>query len=146
MNTQFALAVSKSFLDAYTLCVQGAEDVSDGKPALIPAVVCAAFSVEVGLKVILGVEGKSSTRHELRSLFQQISEESQDAIVHNTSYDAARFESDLSAASDAFTKWRYIYEEEGSRRVSAQFLMLLAHAIHTVAASLLRGNTSEEQQ
>lgn len=143
MNTPFALAVSKSFLDAYTLCIKGVEGVSDGKPALIPAVVCAAFSAEVGLKAILGAEGKPSSGHELRSLFERVSEESRAAIIHNTSYDAARFESALSAASDAFIKWRYIYEEEGSRRVSAQFLSLLAHASHTVAESLLLGNTSE---
>lgn len=146
MNNSFALAVSKSFLDAYTLCLQGAEGVSDGRPAPIPAVVCAAFSAEVGLKTILSVEGRPSSGHGLQSLFEQVSAESQVAIVHHTSYETSRFKSDLSAASDAFTSWRYVYEKEGSRRVSAQFLILLAHATQTVAASLLHGVAPKEQR
>jgi hypothetical protein len=145
MNARFALAVSKSFLDAYALCVQGADDVSNGKPAFIPAVVCAAFSSEVGLKAILLGEGKPATGHNLCPLFERLSSESQAAIIRNIGYERERFEADLLAANDAFTKWRYVYEEEGSRRVSGQFLLLLASATHKVAAELESINASAAQ-
>lgn len=134
MKSEIALSISKSFLKAHDRCA--AERFGEGlvsNAELIPAIVCIAFSIEIGLKAVLISEGKQVSGHKFQPLFDSISEGRRELIARNTGYEATRFQSELCKANNAFVEWRYIYEMDGDRSVSAQFLMLFAHAIHKVA-------------
>lgn len=101
----------------------------------MPAVVCAAFSAEIGLKTILGHEGKQPKGHNLLKLFKQLSTERQYQIYELTGMGIQEFATHLNHSQLAFTKWRYIYEENGENHINVAFLGKFAHAIEAVALS-----------
>ena len=134
MNSEIALRISRSFLEAHVRCAEERWGGSlQSKAELVPAIVCIAFSIEIGLKAILNAEGKRVSGHNFQPLFDSISEECRTLIVRNTGYESTRFHSELTDASNAFVEWRYIYESNQDKSASVQFLMLFAHAIHKVA-------------
>jgi hypothetical protein len=96
----------------------------------IPAVVCSAFALELFLKCLLVIEGRKSTGHDLRELFDSLSDdaktrirdrfaprlpEAQQMIRESAAaagVDAPHvdFDSILDLSKAAFVQTRYIYE------------------------------------
>lgn len=101
---------------------------------IVPAVVCAVFSVEIGFKAIILSEGGAASGHELARLFKKISPVTQNLILREVGLDLAAFNTTLNSISNAFVKWRYIYEKD-SAQVDINFVKKLAIATQKVAAS-----------
>lgn len=120
MDIKTAQYLSKSFLDGYRRCrgvgldgfqIPRREEGLEANDAPIPAIVCLAFSAELGLKSILIAEGKAPPRHhDLYQLFYLLSEQSQSKIRESLSSYAEKFDSLLESMRTAFEDWRYIYE------------------------------------
>ena len=106
----------------------------DGKRnALIPGVVCLAFSVELGLKAVILAAQPSATGHKLEALFGLLTPEDQASVIQHSGYERQRFELELEAVSNAFVEWRYIHEKPGLQSISVQFLLLIRSAIEVLA-------------
>ncbi len=97
-----------------------------------PAVVCAAFSAEVGLKTLLEQLGKPATGHDLRALFLKLPDEQQLAIFEATGLSVEEFGSQLAHSRLAFSEWRYIYEAKGEKHINVRFLGTFAGAVESV--------------
>lgn len=104
-----------------------------------PAVVCAAFSAEVGLKTMLGRQGIAAKGHDLRALFMKLPSEQQYAIFEKTGMQMKEFSAQLAHSRLAFSEWRYIYEEMGEKFINLRFLGCLAAAIEGVAVETKNG-------
>lgn len=100
---------------------------------VVPAIVCAAFSVEVGFKAIILSEGGKASGHALADLFTKLSPDIQDFIVQETGCDRAAFDSALVAVSSSFVNWRYVYEQP-SAQINIDFLSRLAAATQKASA------------
>ena len=110
-------------------------DTADIEWYSTPATVNSAFACEVFLKTLLAFYGidfkkllKQKDRHKLASLFDLLPEDAEERIKQATVLcyggswrDAFGFDQ-LEKISDAFVKWRYSYEQEGSIRVDIGFL------------------------
>ena len=77
---------------------------------LVPAVVCAAFSIELGFKTLLLRAGRSACGHNLQDLFNKLEPATQNAIVGAVGIERQEFDASLKAVCDAFVGWRYLYE------------------------------------
>lgn len=118
----------------------------------VPAVVCAAFAIELGLKTLLLIErGQRWTSHEMAPLFDALRPSTRQAIeveAAQSSYfyrEAApngtisegrtrSFERALRSVNKAFEHWRYSYEMDGMiLAVDGGFLQRVAAACLSVA-------------
>lgn len=103
---------------------------------MVPAVVCGVFSIEIGFKAIIMQKGGTATGHDLFKLFQKLSPAAQDLIVKEVGLDRAAFSVELNKISNAFVKWRYIYEKlDDSPAIGIQFLGKLAGATQKASAA-----------
>jgi len=153
MDLKTAQYLSKSFLDGYYRCrgvgldgylMPGREDGPEATEAPIPAIVCLAFSVELGFKSILIAERKAPPRdHDLHRLFYLLSGQSQANIRESLSRYAKEFDSLLESMRTAFEDWRYIYEpydptkkrSKPALSFSDDFLVSLSKAAASAVAS-----------
>lgn len=99
---------------------------------LVPGVVCAAFSAELGIKAMLLPNGSVPRTHNLEKLFSKLPQASQDRIIPQCSDSREEFLASLGGVANAFENWRYIYELE-SPSLDIGFLFEFADAVHTVA-------------
>jgi hypothetical protein len=99
-----------------------------------PAIVCAAFSVEIGFKAIILEEGGRGSSHELFELFKKMSSAAQNLIVKEVGFDRTAFSVELYKVSQAFAEWRYVYEKK-SAQVNIDFLSKLAGATQQASAA-----------
>ena len=83
-----------------------------------PAIVNAAFSCEVFLKLLLYLEQIDCKKiHNLKELFEKLPPEIMETVKHQTIQKCGHWkdiwgQEVLSQVSDAFVKWRYIYEND----------------------------------
>lgn len=125
--------VSSSFLEAFRRC-NPATDKSESKQFMaFPAVVCAAFSSEIGLKTLLERQGIKASGHDLMKLYKKLPPDQQYKIYEETGMAMQEFTAHLLNSRLAFVKWRYIYEEKGGSMVNLKFLGAFAQAIETVS-------------
>lgn len=134
MNLALATAVSDSFLSAYERCMNTTSVTEHSPQLLVPAVVCLAFSIEVGFKVILAREGCAMRLHPLFELYEKMKPETRQLLTYNTAMSQLHFDERLRKASTAFVDWRYIYENATTREVSIDFLLRLAYATKQITA------------
>ena len=132
MHAWIARSVSASFLEAYRRCMNGVETPGTNLAMFVPALVCAAFSAEVGLKAILIHAGKSASGHDLLALFNQLPSESRDKVIQLVGMPLDLFNAHLHQAKDAFKDWRYVYEEAGEKTVNLEFVASFASAVSQV--------------
>ena len=155
MDIKTAHYLSKSFLDGYYRCrgvgFDGYEmskrgDAPEANKAPIPAIMCVAFSAELGFKSILMAEGKDPpSKHDLHDLFYLLSEKSQAEIRQSLSRYGEKFDELLESMRTAFVDWRYIYEPyDPTRKMSKSalsfsddFLVSLSKAASAIAAAYL---------
>jgi hypothetical protein len=115
-------SVSSAFLEAFRRCDPLSETGETKHFMAFPAVVCAAFSAEVGLKTLLERSGISAKGHDLKALFTKLPKELQYAIYEATKMPMEDFAAQLAHSRLAFSEWRYIYEAEGEKFINLRFL------------------------
>ncbi len=128
LHPQAPLLQSKAFLAAYEAC-----SAPGSNKTAVPAVVCLAFAAELGLKSLLLSERNRKAGHELKPLFDALGAVTQDEIISYTHTQTESFHEYLEHVSDAFIKWRYIYETKGRQSVSVEFLLVFVRAVHRAA-------------
>ena len=126
-------SVSSAFLEAFRRC----DPVSDSRESkhmmAFPAIVCAAFSAEVGLKTILTRCGLSAKGHDLRALYLKLPGPTKYAIFEATGLPMEEFAAQLAHSRLAFSQWRYIYEESREMHINVNFLGNFANAVESVS-------------
>ena len=129
MNITQARNSSKSFQSAFGRCMEprhsGPQQV---QVLLVPAVVCAAFSIELGFKTLLLANNSAANGHALDRLFRRLAEGNRDAIMRRVGLDEATFDKSIAAVANAFVDWRYLYEKTGDVHLDLDFLRRLASA------------------
>ena len=95
---------------------------------LVPGVVCAAFSIELGIKSLLFTTGHVPRTHNLSTLFLKLPETTQGRIVAQCSDTREAFDNSLCEIANVFEEWRYVYESD-SPHLNIGFLFELAAAV-----------------
>jgi HEPN domain-containing protein len=123
---------AKKYYEAYTRCwsIDGVTLSLGG-----PAVTCAAFAAELGMKAILSRDGKKVTGHNLKALLDQLSIDDKTNIISLTSVAFPDFDVQLQNAKKAFVEWRYIHEQENEKTVNIVFLGDFAKSILSVLSN-----------
>lgn len=100
---------------------------------LVPGVVCAAFSVELSFKTMILAAGGTPARgkqgHDLATLFSQLTKPEQVNLIARLGLERVSFAPLLDNVTDAFVKWRYIYEYQEAE-LAQEFLYNLAEAAY----------------
>ncbi|MBA5639472.1 hypothetical protein H3H37_20625 [Duganella sp. LX20W] len=110
--------------------------------ARVPAVVCAALSVELGMKARIMADGnraqykklKGTAGHSLVTLFSLLSQDDRNWFIVGSGHEKAEFMEALSAVSNAFVDWRYVYEQD-ERAINFSFLSKLSELATTLPAA-----------
>lgn len=112
-----------------------------------PAIVNAAFSCEVFLKLLLRLEQIDCQKsHNLKQLFEKLPPEIMETVKYQTiqkygSWKDLWGRDILSQVSDAFEKWRYFYEidrtKSGSIHFDIGFLLAFRDALRVVCEKKL---------
>jgi len=142
------------FLEASHRCMDAR--VVDGlfASASVPQIVCAAFSVELGLKSILIMETQAKPDgHKLVDLFRKISTDSKAHIqkaVPIPTYPKTilpqNFESVLKVVSTAFVDWRYSCEGLQDLEADVGFLTSLARSVIERSRSMQTSKANEHRK
>jgi len=134
MTPASVLSTSKDFHRAFELCYGNGLPANNGvSNAIVPAVVCLAFSIELGFKAILVGNGKPSEGHKFGELFEKLPVEIRAEIQRLVVGEDGGFESSLTLVSNAFVEWRYIFEEPGYHSIDVEFLSKLHDAVTQIA-------------
>ncbi len=124
-----------AFLEAFNRCDPEQEMKMQNTIAL-PAITCAAFSSEVGLKLILKKCGIEKKGHDLFNLYRSLPKHYQIQIAEGSGYQSEEFNHELKKARSAFVEWRYIYEKDSVEVMNVWFLGKLAKSINYLANRL----------
>ncbi len=121
-----------------------------------PATVNSAFACEVYLKTLLVFYDiqfqkllKPKDRHKITELFTLLPEETQARIKLATeAYYGGSWKDGfgldrINSLSEAFVKWRYSYEQEGSLHVDISFLNAFRNTLREACCQLFFGKTWE---
>jgi hypothetical protein len=113
------------FLHAYERCVERPERTLGN-----PAIVCAAFSAELGLKELLRQHKISfGKEHRLLKLFELLPRDDSSAIRAELAKDWPDLDQQLTDANNAFVAWRYFFESRDPITVNSKFLAAVAGTI-----------------
>jgi len=126
-------SVSSAFLEAFRRCDPTSPNAASKYFMAFPAVVCAAFSAEVGLKTLLTHAGRPAKGHDLRALYLRLPAEQKYAIFEATGLSIEEFAAQLAHSRLAFSEWRYIYEENREKFINVGFLGKFATAVDAVS-------------
>ena len=129
MYAPHARMTSTAFLEAYRRCMDETISSGKGEAMFIPALVCAAFSAEVGLKALLLHAGRPARGHDLVKLFNRLTVEVQVDIFGRMGMEASQFAANLNHVREAFKDWRYMYEFNDERSISIAFVSSFATAV-----------------
>jgi HEPN domain-containing protein len=132
-----ALATAGEFYSVAESCFSGQIHPSKSPVEFtVPGVVCAAFSIELGLKaLLLHSSDRAPWGHDLSKLFDLLSSEIQVEIAIETEWPLPRFGERLSGISKAFEDWRYIHENnESLAMISVSYLQSASKAVFAVAS------------
>jgi hypothetical protein len=129
----FARQSSAAFFSASERCLTERQCIDEKQEIIfVPGIVCAALSIELGFKAIIIKAGGKATGHKLSDLFQILVPGFQNQIIQSVGLDQANFTRELAKVSDAFVKWRYVYEYP-EVNISLSFLSKLAEATQNTA-------------
>jgi hypothetical protein len=128
MNVQQARNQSLAFYLAYQRCMEERPLLNGDVQWLVaPAIVSAAFSIEVGFKALILRTGKSPSGHELEKLFGALDQSVQSSLRKKVGFTDTNFDTSLRSVNKAFVEWRYVYEL-ASAQADLEFLKQLAEA------------------
>lgn len=106
-----------SFLRAYQRCMNP-PDQGLGMPALM----CAAFSVELGLKELLRQRNIAvEKQHKFTDLLKLLPQSDTSAIRAQLTPEWPDFDAQLAKADNAFVTWRYFFESPTPIEVNIKF-------------------------
>ena len=117
-----------NFSNCADLCLkeQACVPESNNLSYIIPAIVNAAFSCEIFIKLLLQHEGEDIHRiHKLNDLYAKLSQDTQVELKKKTIFRYGKW-SDiwgrpyLEQISNAFVEWRYSYEHDWTKSASMQ--------------------------
>ncbi len=122
MNSEQAKNSSKAFYLAFLRCLEQ-RSLPDGQVQFlaIPAIVCAAFSIELGLKFLVLQSGNEASGHKLKVLFDKLELPAQQLIVTKVGLPRQEFDANLETASNTFVEWRYVYEQDSANATLSFF-------------------------
>ncbi|EKO3421177.1 hypothetical protein NXE12_001536 [Vibrio fluvialis] len=118
-----------AFLEAFNRC-DPEQEIKMQNTIALPAIACAAFSSEVGLKLILKKCGIEKKGHDLFALYSSLPDHYQIQIIEGSGYQSEEFNHELKKARSAFVEWRYIYEKDSIEVLNVWFLGKLAKSIN----------------
>lgn len=98
--------------------------------ALTSAILLYSLSIEIGLKAVIRLEGQVPKKsHNLKTLFEKLSETNKNEILYKLSEDRFKvyFSKYLKDNKTTFEDWRYFYEKANC--ANSDFLKALADAI-----------------
>lgn len=128
------LSTSKNFHRGFELCYGNGLPANNGVlNAIIPAIVCLAFSIELGFKAILVGCNKPSDGHKFVELFGKLPPAIQVEIERLVVGEDSGFKSRLTMVSNVFVEWRYLFEEAGYHSIDIEFLSKLHDAVTKIA-------------
>ena len=134
MTPASVLSASKSFHRGFELCYGNGLPANNGvSNAIVPAVVCLAFSIELGFKAILLGCKKPSDGHKFVELFGKLPSELRAEIERLVGGEDGGFLGSLELVSNAFVEWRYIFEEPGYHSIYIEFLSKLHDTVMQIA-------------
>jgi hypothetical protein len=120
---------ARAFFIAYERCMERRPlRGGDYQMPFVPAVVCLAFSIELGLKALGEREGSILRGHQLDELFAKLSVGLQESLRKETGFPPGDFNGALSSASKTFVEWRYVHEQ-ATPDVNVPFLVSLGRAV-----------------
>ena len=141
MSPNPTLIVAKSFHRGYELCAGNGLSANNGqRNALIPSVVCLAFSIELAFKSILQSLGISIYEHDFVKLYEALPENLQAEVIRLSTFENTVFLENLQICSSTFTDWRYIYEKPGYYFNPTSFLLPLQQAVYKIAEDCVEAN------
>ena len=136
MSANSARLLSAVFYEASNRCLTerpcGNETLSI---ILVPGIVCAALSIELGFKAMIMNEGGISRGHNLSKLFHELGPWQQNAIIQNIGCCRKAFDNELAQMSEAFVQWRYVYEYD-EVKINIGFLDKLLQATQRAAGNI----------
>jgi HEPN domain-containing protein len=138
MYEPHARLTATAFLEAYRRCMADTPETSEAM--FIPALACAAFSAEVGLKSLLIQAGKPARGHDLLALFKQLPITNKTEITRLVGLDMEALLVGLTSIKDAFPEWRYMYEFTDERMINIAFVAKFADAV--IRVNPLIGNAA----
>ena len=113
-----------------------------------PGIVNAAFSCEVFLKLLLHLEQINYKKeHGLKQLFEILPPKTKEAVKHKTAEKCGHWNDTwgreiLPQISDAFIKWRYIYETDWSKNaaihIDISYLLAFRDALRSICENELK--------
>lgn len=116
-----------SFLRAYERCTNP-QDQGLGMPALM----CAAFSAELGLKeLIRKFGGTVKKEHKYSDLLTLLPKQEVNAILADLKTRWTDLDSQMSKANNAFVEWRYFFEKRTPIEVNVKFVADFARVVLT---------------
>lgn len=129
MNVDQAANLTNSFGLAAERCLER-RPLPGGRFEMlaVPAIVCAAFSIELGLKTLILLRGGVQKGHDLKTLFLRTHAEDQRTIEESLGMDRDALLRSLSKAASAFNDWRYVFEQDAAHADPA-FLQAMGGAI-----------------
>lgn len=101
---------------------------------VVPELVCAAFSAELNLKVLLLTAGKTVKGHNLKVLFEELDPETKKKIIAAIGGPDQAFLTSLEAVANVFDDWRYIHEKP-TLSALPRFLEALAKGMEEVVGT-----------
>jgi hypothetical protein len=144
MTPASVLSTSKDFYRGFELCYGNGLPANNGvKNAIVPAVVCLAFSIELGFKAILVGCNKPSEGHKFVELFNKLPAEIKTEIERLVVGDEDTFSCQLATVSNAFVEWRYIFEESGYISIDLEFLAKLHKAVTQIGEKHVRAQRAK---
>ena len=94
---------------------------------LVPSITNRAFAAELYLKAIAMIDGKKLRGHDLKNLFDSLTEDRRSAIIAAVGTEEISFLSELEKNANLFVDWRYLFEKSDIQ-VSWQFLKKFAYS------------------
>lgn len=129
---------SAVFLQDVSLNIQkiiGGNSTANFNANIITSLVIYALSAEIAIKAILKAEGTAVPRqHDLKTLFEAISETNRDTIRHRLVGRYPEFDTLLENNKKTFVEWRYFYE--GAQRADLSFLRDFSHELNILCNEL----------
>ena len=135
-----------NFSNCADLCLkeQACVPESNNLSYIIPAIVNAAFSCEIFLKLLLQHEGEDIHRiHKLNDLYAKLSQDTQVELKKKTIFRYGKW-SDiwgrpyLEQISNAFVEWRYSYEHDWTKsfsmRIETGFLIAFKDSLKELSS------------
>jgi hypothetical protein len=124
-----ALLSARSFLAAFQRCWYPVTLRGESlRSEVLPAIVCLAFAIELGLKGLLVSSGVKKRGHDLAVLFEALPPEQRKEVMHLVGLPEPEFTKALMASRNTFDAWRYVHEISGEVEVSEQFMLAFANA------------------